>query len=61
MTVRVGNFEAPVAPLVPLAVLGFLSTMTVLLVRWWRQPAPQGMSEDWLSDRARIDSNQGWN
>jgi hypothetical protein len=61
MTVRVGKLEAPVAPLVPLAVLSFLSTMTVLLVRWWRQPAPLAMSEDWLSDRARIDSNQGWN
>lgn len=61
MTVRVEKLEAPAAPLVSLAVLGFLSTMTVLLVRWWRKPAPLVMSEDWLSDRARTDSYQGWN
>jgi hypothetical protein len=60
MTVRVEKLEAPAA-LVSLAVLGFLSTMTALLVRRWRQPAPLVMSEDWLNDRARTDFHQGWN
>jgi hypothetical protein len=61
MTVRVEKLEAPAAPLVSLAVLGVLSTMTALLVRWYRQPAPLVMSEDWLNDRARADFHQGWN
>jgi hypothetical protein len=61
MAVRIEKLEATAAPLVPLAVVGFVSTMTVLLMRWWRQPAPMAMSEDWLSDRARSESHQGWN
>lgn len=61
MTVRVEKLEAPAAPLISLAVLGFLSTMTALLVRWYRQPAPLVMSEDWLNEQARTDSHQGWN
>ena len=61
MTVRVEKLEAPAAPLISLAVLGFLSTMTALLVRWYRRPGPLVMSEDWLNDRARADFHQGWN
>jgi hypothetical protein len=38
-----------------------LSTMAALLIRWWRQPAPLVMSEDWMNDRARTDVYQGWN
>jgi hypothetical protein len=61
MTVRVDKLEVPATPLLPVAVLGFVSAMTALLLRWWRQPAPLVMSEDWLSERARTDSQQGWN
>jgi hypothetical protein len=61
MSVRVEKLEALATPLVPMAVLGLLSTTAALLVRWWRQPAPLVMSEDWMSDRARSDFHQGWN
>ena len=61
MTVHVEKFEAPATPLLPVLVLGFLSATTALLMRWWRQPAPLVMSEDWLNERARTDSHQGWN
>ena len=61
MTVHVEKLEAPATPLLPAVVLGFLSAMTALLLRWWRQPAPLVMSDDWLNERARTDSQQGWN
>jgi hypothetical protein len=61
MTVHVEKLEAPATPLLPAVVLGFLSAMTALLMRWWRQPAPLVMSDDWLNERARSDSQQGWN
>jgi hypothetical protein len=60
MTVRVEKLDAPATPLIAVTVLGFVSAMTALLVRWWRQPTPLVMSDDWLSDRARSDSHQGW-
>ena len=60
MTVHVEKFETHATPLLPAVALGFLSAMTALLVRWWRQPAPLVMSEDWLNDRARTDAHQGW-
>jgi hypothetical protein len=60
MTVRLEKLEASAAPLISIAVLGLVSTMATLLVRWWRQPAPLVMSEDWVNDRARSDAYQGW-
>ena len=59
MTVRVDKLQAP-ATFLPVAVLGFLSAMTALAVRWWRKPAPLVMSDDWLNERARTESHQGW-
>jgi hypothetical protein len=61
MTVRVEKLGTSATPLLPIAVLGVLSTMAALLIRWWRQPAPLVMSEDWMNDRARTDVYQGWN
>jgi hypothetical protein len=61
MSVRVEKLTAPAAPLLPMAVLALLSSMAALLMRWWRQPAPLVMSEDWMSEQARIDSQRGWN
>jgi hypothetical protein len=60
MTVRVEKLEALAAPLLPVAVLSLASTMAALLVRWWREPAPLVMSEDWMNERARSDFHQGW-
>ena len=60
-SLRMRDSRAPATPLIAVTMLGFLSAMTALLVRWWRQPAPLVMSDDWLSDRARSDSHQGRN
>ena len=59
MIARVEKLDAPAPSLFALAVLGILSTTTAALMRWWQRPAPMMMSEDWLSDRARIDSKHG--
>jgi hypothetical protein len=61
MTVRVEKLEAPSPSFFTLAVLGLLSTTTAVLMRWWQRPTPLVMSEDWLNDRARIDSQRGYN
>jgi antibiotic biosynthesis monooxygenase (ABM) superfamily enzyme len=61
MTVRVEKLQAPVPSLFTLAVLGLLSTTTAVLLRWWQRPTTMVMSEDWLYDRARSESKQGWN
>jgi hypothetical protein len=41
-------------------VLGLVSGATAVLLRWWQQPTAMVMSEDWLNDRARFDSQRGW-
>ncbi len=61
MTVRVEKLQTPAPSLLALAVLGILSTTTAVVLRWWQRPTPMVMSEDWLSDQARVDSKQGWN
>jgi antibiotic biosynthesis monooxygenase (ABM) superfamily enzyme len=61
MTVRVEKLQAPVPSLLTLAVLGLVSSATAVLLRWWQRPATMVMSEDWLNERARFDSSQGWN
>jgi hypothetical protein len=60
MTVRVEKLQAPVPSFVTLAVLGLLSSATALIVRWWQRPTPLVMSEDWLNDYARFDSQRRW-
>jgi hypothetical protein len=41
------------------AVLGLLSSTTGVLWRWWQRPTAMVMSQDWMNDRARIDSKGG--
>jgi hypothetical protein len=60
MNVRVEKLHAPVSSLLTVAVVGIVSTMTAVVLRWWQRPTPLVMSDDWLNDRARLDSQQGW-
>jgi antibiotic biosynthesis monooxygenase (ABM) superfamily enzyme len=60
MAVRVEKLQAPVPSFLTLAVLGLVSGATAVLLRWWQQPTAMVMSEDWLTDRARFDSQRGW-
>jgi hypothetical protein len=59
MTVRVEKFQAPAPSLFTLAVLGILSTTTAVFFRWWQRPTNMVMSEDWLHEQARFDSQRG--
>jgi hypothetical protein len=59
MTVRVEKLQAPAPSLFTMAVLGLLSTTTAVLLRWWQRPTPMVMSEDWLQEHSRFDSNRG--
>jgi hypothetical protein len=59
MTVRVEKLQAPVSSLLTIAVLGLISGATGVVLRWWQQPTTMVMSEDWLNDRARSDSQRG--
>jgi hypothetical protein len=60
MNVRVEKLHAPVSSLLTVAVVGIVSTLTAVVLRWWQRPTPLVMSDDWLNDRARLDSQQGW-
>jgi hypothetical protein len=60
MNVHVEKLQAPVSSLLTVAVVGIVSTMTAVVLRWWQRPTPLVMSDDWLNDRARLDSQQGW-
>jgi hypothetical protein len=59
MTVRVEKLQTPAPSLFALAVLGLLSTMTAVFLRWWQRPTTMVMSDDWLYERARFDSQRG--
>jgi hypothetical protein len=59
MSVRVEKLNAPFSSLLMVAVLGLLSSTTGVLWRWWQRPTTMVMSQDWMSDRARIDSKGG--
>ena len=61
MTVRVEKLNAPTPSLLMVAVLGLVSTITGILWRWWQRPSTMVMSDDWMSDQARLDAKQGWN
>ena len=54
-----GAFSA--GDLLMVAVLGLVSTITGILWRWWQRPSTMVMSDDWMSDQARLDAKQGWN
>jgi hypothetical protein len=60
MTVRIEKLQAPVPSLLTFAVLGLISGATAVVLRWWQQPTTMVMSEDWLNDRARLDSHRSW-
>jgi hypothetical protein len=60
MTVRVEKLQAPAPSLVTLAVLGLIAGATAVLRRWWQRPTTMAMSEDWLNDYARFNSQRGW-
>jgi len=60
MSVRVEKLHAPVPSFLAMAVLGLISSATAVLLRWWQRPTTMMMSEDWLKERARFDSSQGW-
>ena len=57
MDVRVEKFQGP-APWF-LTMLGLVSTTTAALLHRWQRPATMVMSEEWMKDRAHIDSKKG--
>jgi hypothetical protein len=59
MTVRVEKLQVHVPSFLTLAVLGLISSTTALLFRLWQQPTTMVMSEDWLNEHARVDSQRG--
>ena len=61
MTVRVEKLNAPSPSLLMVAVLGLVSATTGIFWRWWQRPATMMMSDDWMSDQARLDAKQGRN
>ena len=60
MTVRVEKLQFPVPSFLTLAVLGLISSTTAVLFRLWQRPTTMVMSEVWLSEYARVDSQRGW-
>lgn len=59
MTVRVEKLEAPAVSLLAIAINGAISTATTALLLLWQRPTVLTMSDDWLGDRARIESRRG--
>jgi len=61
MAVRVERLSAPSPSLLMVALMGLMSVTTGIFWRWWQRPATMTMSQDWMSDQARMDAKQGWN
>jgi hypothetical protein len=60
MTVRVEKLRLPTPSFLTLAVLGIISSATASVLRWWQEPAPMVMSEDWINEHARTETQHGW-